>query len=221
MEEAMGLKMLVKKSIHYYRRKGFLEALRHIPVKLRWTIFRKRDILYICDLPGLDHPNFSLPEGTAVEKKMNFQQLTNDEIKALCEAQDEAMFTDQLKERFRKGSAVWVIKYQGKTAGMFWTITGATIQPHHVCITEKDAHLYNGKILNEYRGHRLFPALTNYILAELKKEGLSRAYVETNLANTAAIRAFESTDVKKVATARKIRLFGRNITIWNQEDKAS
>ena len=213
--------MLVKKSIHYYRRKGLLEALRHIPVKLRWTIFRKRDILYICDLAGLDRQDFSLPEGTAVEKKENMQELTGDEIKALCEEQNEAIFIDQLKERFSKGSVVWVIKYQGKTAGMFWTITGTTIQPHHVCITEKDAHLYNGKILNEYRGHRLFPTLTNYILYELKKDGLSRAYVETNLANTAAIRAFENTDVKKVATARKIRLFGRNITIWNQEDKAS
>lgn len=217
----MDFKMLVKKSIHYYRRKGLLETLRHIPVKLRWTIFRKRDILYVCDLPRLDHQDFSLPEDTTVEKKVSFQQLKNDEMKALCEDQDEAIFAEQLKGRFNKGSVVWIIKYQGQTAGMFWTITGTTIEPHYVCITESDAHLYNGKILNEYRGRKLFSILTNYILAELKKEGLLRAYVETNLANTSAVRAFEKIHVKKMATARKFRVFGRNITIWNPEDKAS
>lgn len=217
----MGLNVLIKKTIHYYRRKGILGTLRHIPTKLRWTLFRRRDILYVCDLVNLDHQGFSLPEQTTVEKKQQLQQLTNDEFKALCGKQDEAVFTEELRRRFSRGSMVWIIKYQEKTAGMCWTITGTTIEPHYVCITESDAHLYNGKILDDFRGHGLFPALIHYILGELKKEGVVRAYVETNRANTAAVRVFEKISVKKMATARKYRLFGRNITIWNPEGNAS
>lgn len=215
----MSLKILAKKSIHYYRRKGFLGTLRHIPRKLRWTIFRKRDILYVCDLVNLNGEGVSLPQEVTIEKKQTLQQLTGDEIQALCGEQDESVFTEQLKSRFSRGSAVWLIKHQGKTAGMFWTITGTTIEPHYVCITPFDAHLYNGKILDDFRGRGLFPVLTHYIFSELKKEGLLRAYVETNSANTAAVRAFEKINVKKIATARKYCLFGRNITIWNPEGK--
>ncbi len=217
----MSLNVLIKKTIHYYRRKGILGTLRRIPAKLRWTLFRRRDILYVCDLVNLDHREFSLPEQTTVEKKKHLQQLTSDEFKALCGEQDAAVFTAELRSRFNRGSTLWIIKYQEKTAGMFWTITGTTIEPHYVCITEFDAHLYNGKILDDFRGHGLFPALTHYILGELKKEGFVRAYVETNRGNTAAIRAFEKISVKRVATARKYRLFGRNITIWNPEGNAS
>ena len=193
-------------------------AVKRIPTKLRWTIFRKRDILYVCELSRLDSQSGVLPENVFVEKRGSVEQIEDDELKAICGDQNRGIFTEQLKDRFSKNSVVWLIKYEGKTAGMFWTITGTTIEPHYFCLTENDAHLYNGEILSGFRGRGLFSSLANYILYQLKKEGFSRVYIETNLANTAAIRAFERIHAQRIGTARKYRIFGRNITIWNKED---
>jgi len=212
------LKVLFAKVVSYYKRNGILRTIKHIPVKLRWTIFRKRDILYVCELADLDISEIILPENIVVEKKESFESLTEQELQALCGHQNSIVFTDQLKGRFNKRSVIWLIKVDGDTAGMFWTLTGDSIEPHYFCLMENDVHLYNGQILEHYRGRRLFSVLANYILAELKKQGLRRVYVETNGANIAAIRAFEKIYVKKIATARIYRIFGKNVTIWNKED---
>lgn len=212
----MNLRTLFRQALNYYKRNGILQAIKHIPVKLRWTIFRKRDILYVCELVELNDEIVSLPDNTVVEKKTESDELKAEEFQSLCYDRDEKIFSQQLKERFHKGSVLWLIKHQGRTAGMFWTLKGTTIKPHYFCLTENDVHLYDGQIVRKCRGLGLFPAMTNYILLELKKEGLVRAYMETNIANTPAIRAFDKTHFKKTATARRFHVFGRGVTIWNK-----
>ncbi len=213
----MGLKTLTTKSMHYYRQNGLLASLRRIPVKLRWTIFRKRDILFMCDLVKLEADEYVLPDGVTIERIENIDQVAEDVIPALFEEITQEMHRHQFRERFDQGSALWLCRIDGKIAGMIWTLAGATIETHYFCITESDVHYFNGIILKQYRGHGVLGMLIDYILIVLKKEGFVRAFLETNSANNAAIKAIGKTNVTMFATARKYRIFGRNVTIWNKQ----
>ena len=217
----MSMTVFVRKAMHYYRRKGLLQTLRHIPVKLRWTLFRKPVILYVCDLTALDGPPAELPERISVLKIEQLHQLGDNQRRTLAEDMDESVFSDQCADRFRRGSVLWVITHDDQPAGLFWTMAGGSLRPHYFCLTRNDAHLYDGRILERFRGRGLFVLLTNYILRQLNNDRLQRAFVETNTANIAARRAFDRCPVRPVATARKFHMFGRNITIWKCQEPRS
>lgn len=67
-----------------------------------------------------------------------------------------------------------------------------------------DAYLYDFATVPEYRGQGFYPALLRYILGELAKQSIRRAWIGTAPGNTVSVRSISRAGFSKVADMRYI-----------------
>jgi ribosomal protein S18 acetylase RimI-like enzyme len=178
--------------------------------------FQKPNILFFVDLPGFRNEKNIIPTNFGVECVRSEVEISMQDLKVLFEHIDEKIFRHQMEERFGKGSLLWLVKINGMLTGYIWSIQGRTIQPHYLPLTSKDVHLYDNFIFEEFRGRNINPALVNYVLAKLREKDMARAFIETNVANTAEIRSLAKTGFETYGLARKYHTWGHCFVIWSK-----
>lgn len=217
----MSVRIWFLRVARYYRRNGLCATLFRIPEKIGAILTKKADILYSADLTEVDPHRSFLSMDMTVSRIRSLDRLEAGEAEALRGYCGASIFDSQAVERFQRGAVLWIVKIDGSVAGMMWTIKGGTVRPHYMVLADSDVHLFNIEIFENYRGRGIMPKFAGQVLLELKKDGLVRAFAETNAANTGAVRAFGKTPFKPLAEARLVRVGGRSITIWSKTSACS
>lgn len=208
--------MRILRFMHYYRSKGAIMTICRPFQKIRESLFRKPDIVFFVDLPRLENEEYSLPANFSVKCLRSEAELTPQHLNTLFDHIGEKICRYHMEERFSQGALFWLVEVDGRLAGYVWSSEGRTIRSHYFPLTNKDAHLFDNLIFEELRGQGINPVLINYVLTELTRNGLVRAFIETNITNTPEIRSLSKTGFQKFGLARKCHVGERNFVIWSK-----
>jgi len=201
---------------HYYRRKGLINTIHRIFQKIKDLPFRKPEILFFVDLAKLENKERTIPNNFRIECLKSEDEIFRDDLIVIFENIGEEIMRYFMEERFSQGALLWVVKVDGTPAGYIWSIERRTIRPHYFPLTADDVHLFDNLIFEKFRGRSINSVLINYVLTELKRDGLVRAFIETNITNTPEIRSLEKTNFKEFGLARKCHVGERNFVIWSK-----
>jgi GNAT superfamily N-acetyltransferase len=201
---------------HYYRRKGLINTIRRIFQKIKDLSCRKPEILFFVDLAKLENEECTNSNNFRVECFKSEDEIIREDLIVLFENIDEEIMRYFMEERFGQGALLWLVKVDGTPAGYVWSIEGRTIRPHYFPLTADDVHLFDNLIFDKFRGRSINSLLINYVLTELKRDGLVRAFIETNITNTSEIRSLSKARFQKFCLARKRHVGERNFVIWSK-----
>jgi GNAT superfamily N-acetyltransferase len=121
-----------------------------------------------------------------------------------------------MKERFRKGASLWLIKSHDRLAGYGWTLKGGTIEPHYFPVGQDDVHLFDFYVFPQYRGQGMNPLLVGEILRSLAREGAGRAFIEAAEWNQPQLSSLSKTPFRCLGWATKLTIFGRTVVRWSK-----
>jgi GNAT superfamily N-acetyltransferase len=212
----MSTHLLFMRFIRYYKRNGIIGTAHRFLQKIGRLFFPKSDVLFFVDLPGLQNEQFVLPDEFSIDCIKSQAEISKQDLDVLFENIGEKIFIHQIEERFDEGALLWLVKVNGILAGHIWSIQAKTIQPHFLPLTDKDVHLFDDFIFEEFRGRGVNPVLIDYMLGQLKKENMTRTFIETNLTNESEIRSLAKTSFKRFGLARKYHAFGRCFVVWSK-----
>jgi GNAT superfamily N-acetyltransferase len=202
--------------IRYYKRNGIIGTAHRFLQKVGRLFFPKPDVLFYVDLHGLNNEQSVLSDEFSIDCIKSQAEISKQDLDVLFENIGEKIFIHQVEERFGNGALLWLVKVNGTLAGHIWSIQGKTIQPHFLPLTDKDVHLFDDFIFEEFRGRGVNRVLVNYVLDRQKKENMTRAFIETKLTNKPEIRSLAKTSFKKFGLARKYHAFGRCFVVWSK-----
>jgi len=197
---------------------GVILAVRWAFVRGFRRIIPHRQVIWCVDLTKIDSDGFVLPDNLRIERFYSLDELKVADFRALVEARSELMGsgTERLiRERFEKGAALWMLRVDGKLAGYRWTLANNKMTPTYLPHSESDLHSIGFELFPEFRGRKLFNEFLTAMHVISKSEGFKRCYSETYLWNRRAINALLKVGMRKIGTARRFKLFGRNIVIWH------
>ncbi len=212
----MAKHFLFYRIVRYYKANGLTKTLRRSFEMLWQKTFRKRFVIFFVELTKLNGVEIRMPQNFAVECRKNAGEITKDEFESLTHYGGERIIRYELKNRFGKGAYLWLMKVDGKDVGMVWTIRQKTLKPYYWPMTPNDVHLFDNEVFRDYRGQGINPFLINYVVFELKKKGVIRAFIETSEINKPEIRSLSKTSFTELGRAGRLHLPGWNITIWSK-----
>jgi GNAT superfamily N-acetyltransferase len=170
--------------------------------------------LFECDLSA---PQQAVPKESGnitIEQKNHPAELNEDDRRRIANAWNVELANRLHAERFSRGESLWLLKTDGKVAAYGWTIKHQTIEPHFYPLGTGDVHLFDFFVFPEFRGRRFNPFLVNHILGRLASEHAKRAFIEAAEWNTPQLTSLGRTSFRKLGCARKFRLFGKTIVVW-------
>lgn len=171
--------------------------------------------MYCAEMNEVNDSVLTLPHDIIIERKNTYNEAIQPAMRKIIDYWDKEMMMDNIRDRFEKGAILWIAKLNADIAGFGWSIRGKMVHPFYLPLTTHDAVLFDYVTFEEYRGRGLYILLLNYILGKLKLEGVSRAFIFSSAWNTSSIRGIEKTYFHKLSAVRRLRVFGRNITIWS------
>ena len=174
--------------------------------------------VFICDFPLAGTPALitEWPNHLKVERIQSPEETDERDLRLILNFWNPSLAHQDLAERFKAGATLWLIRSEGQLAGYGWTLTGHTMRPYYVPLGANDVHLFDYLVFPEFRGRRINPALVNHILAQLSREGRSRAFIEVAEWNQAELKSLGKTPFRALGLARKKSLFGRTIVDWGR-----
>jgi len=214
--QKMSRRFLLTRFIRYYRRRGVGSTIRRAFEKTGELLSQKPEILLFVDLVTRGRKRCILPDNFTIDCLGSKEEISRQDLNALFEHVGEKIVSYHMKERFRKGACLWLVKVDGSPAGYIWSVNGRTIRPHYFPLADKDVHLFDNFIFEELRGRRINPVLVNFVLGELQSKGLVRAFIETNVTNAREIRSLAKTDFQKFGLGRKYHIGERSLVIWSK-----
>jgi GNAT superfamily N-acetyltransferase len=203
--------------IRYYKTNGFCNTAIHSLTMAKKVIFQNKFVLFYAELTLLKNEDFQLPEYITIECKKSEDEISENDINILTLDRGKDIIQHELKDRFLKEAFIWLIKVRGEFVGFIWSIKKTPVQPYFFPLTDYDVHLFDNEIFPKYRGQGINPVLINYLLYDLKRRGFVRAFMETLIWNSFEIRSLAKTHFRRLASARKFHLVGRDITVWSYE----
>jgi len=201
---------------HYYRRKGLINTIHRIFQKIKDLPFWKPEILFFVDLAKLENKERTIPNNFRIECLKSEDEIFREDLVVIFKNISEEIMRYFMEERFSQGAFLWLIKVDGAPAGYIWSIERRTIRPHYFPLTADDVHLFDNLIFEKFRGRSINSVLINYVLTELKRDGLVRAFIETNITNTSEIRSLSKAGFQKYGLSRKCHVGERNFVIWSK-----
>ena len=201
---------------NYYQKRGFLRTLLRFFEQPYRIIFKSKRILFYAEMNEVNDSVLALPPNIIIECKKAYNEAVQPDMQKMINYWDKENETDKVRERFEKGSFLWIVKLNGDIAGFVWSIKGKTVSPWYLPLTPHDTYIFDAVTFEEYRGRGFYPFLMNYVLGQLKMYGASRAVWEVYDWNKPSILGLKKTYCCKFGEARKFRVFGRNVTIWSQ-----
>jgi len=200
---------------HYYRQEGLFSTIYRIFQKIKEFFFQKPEILFFVDLAKLENEECAISHNFRIEYLKSEDEILREDLIVIFENIDEEIMRYFMEERFSQGALLWLVKVNGTPVGYVWSIERKTIRPHYFPLTANDVHLFDNLIFEKYRGQSINSVLIKYVLNELKRNGMVRAFIETKITNTSEIRSLAKTGFKKFALARIYQTKKNSIVFWS------
>jgi hypothetical protein len=198
----------------YYRRFGLAATMRRGQVALSRSLFASRMVVFYCDLDERKLKKVKFPESLKIHRLVALSELRVDYLERIISVWSPKLAHERIRERFDKGSTLWLIEHDGRLAGYGWTLRGTTIAPYYFPLGPNDVQLFDFYVFHEFRGRALHWFLTAQILNTLAAEGGARAYADTHEWNQAQVASFKMTPFRPLGFVRTYQLFGHYLTCW-------
>jgi len=215
----MKLPTPIRRLVTYYGRHGCRATISRAGVAATRALFANRQVVFSCELrePILASPG--MPSALNVERLRDHGEVSPREFCQIVSFWNPSLAHRNIRERFKQGASLWVIKREGQLAGFGWTIQGRTLEPHYFRLGPGDVHLFDFLVFPQYRGQGVNPLLVNSILHRLALECQGRAFIEAAEWNRAQLSSLARTPFRRLGSARKITIFGHTLVCWNDRLK--
>jgi len=210
----MKFNHLVRRLVRSIKTKGMLFTMKRIFIISKRNLFQNRSIIYCADLNSLEYDKVELPKNYCIEVICKEEELSKNKLYQLSKYRPKETLKLQFQERFHKGAVLWLMMISDIVVGFHWSVTGQPIKQYFFSFPCKDTLLFDSEIFTEFRGRGLNPLLIDYIMCNLKKQGVSRVYIDIRMWNAANIRSITKTRFKKIGVAKKIVVLGKVFVIW-------
>jgi ribosomal protein S18 acetylase RimI-like enzyme len=201
----------------YFKRHGLWATAQRAGLAVRRSLFSSRHVLFYCDLhQQLD--TLLIFEPLKVERKRSLAELEPVVLEKMMDVWNPVVAGRNLKERFKDGASLWLIKYGDRLAGYGWTLQGRTVEPHYLPLSDRDVHLFDFHVFPEYRGRGYNPLLVSRILNSVATDGGERAFIEAAEWNQSQLSSLNRTPFRRLGMARKVTIFGRPVVWWAEDE---
>jgi hypothetical protein len=217
----MGISNIILRLSAYQSRNGFRATAQRAGLAARRAAFSNRSVLYYCDLATQIATPADLPSCLEVERKKSSAELSPEDLQAMTSFWNPKLAHRNIKERFDLGASLWLIKSDDELAGYGWTLQGRTVGSHYFPLGQDDVHLFDFHIFPQYRGRRMNPLLVAHILSNLASECRGRAFIEAAEWNQAQLSSLTKTPFRRLGSASKLTILGRNVVYWTESDKGA
>ena len=200
----------------YYRKHGLVETLSRFTVGLRRSVACGKTMLFYLDLCDADESPPVLPDGCSIETLRQYSEIQPADLQRLFDHLGNERTEYHMRERFKKGSALWLLREHNQAASFVWSARGKTVAPFYLPLTPDDVALFDAESFPEQRGRGFYALLLKYACCKLREEGVSRVYAYSKTWNTPSIRGLAKTPFRYYGVASLLHVFGKTITIWHE-----
>jgi ribosomal protein S18 acetylase RimI-like enzyme len=214
----MGFSTSISRLAVYYKRSGLGATARRAVVELSRTLFSNGMILFYCDLSGRGLGAADLPSSLMVERIRNETDVSPADLEEIINFWNSKLADRLIKERFRRGASLWIVRSEGRLAGYGWTMQGRTMEPYYFRLGPEDVHLFDFYVFPRFRGQGVNPSLVTDILRNLTAECVGRAFIEAAEWNHAQLASLRKTRFHRLGQATKLTIFRRTIVCWDESE---
>jgi RimJ/RimL family protein N-acetyltransferase len=210
--------MRLKNIIKDLRDNGLISVM-----KKCWMFFLRcfvyyKELIYCCDLVEFNK-QINIPDERKIECFSSEDDINDTDLKRLVEYRDKDLLMNQCRERFTLGAKMWIIRVDGKIANFQWSIRHKPLEHYFFPLTENDVYFFDAVTFPDCRGKGLNSDSMDYFLAELKKEGMQRAYLSINSWNKPVARAMLKMPYKVIGVAKKMHIWRWDLVVWFKMSK--
>jgi GNAT superfamily N-acetyltransferase len=210
----MSFSNAISRFTEFYKRHGLAAMIVRARLAGQRALFAGRMAVFYCDLDAQKLPRISAPRTMRVERITALAELSAEHLQAMTSFWNPKLAIRNVRERFEKGAALWMVKCEGQLAGYGWAIRGQTIEPYYVPLGTDDVHLFDFHVLPPYRGRGINPYLVGEILVGLATDCLGRAFIEAAEWNGAQLSSLRKTPFRLLGLARSFTVLGRTFVSW-------
>jgi len=210
----MGISSSISRVTEYHSRHGFLATIRRAGLAAKRAVFASRMVVFYCDLDERSLPPVNIPSSLSVERLGKQAEVNPQDLQEIISFWNPKIAAWKIKERFAKGSTLWLIKSDDRLAGYSWTIRGRAIAAYYFPMGPDDVQLFDFYVFPKFRGRAILWFLIAHILNRLGAEGAARIYGDVVEWNQASLSFYKMTPFRRLGVARSFTLFGRKFTCW-------
>lgn len=183
-------------------RSFFFRVIRFIKKNI-FGVFRANIFQYDIENPG---------KKIESDLDLSFRLATKEDIAAMDEEHYD--YDEKAREysidRLEKGDRCILAVYNNKIVGYLWSMrdTMELTQFKHIPLAKNRASSYKGFVLTDFRGKRIHPAMYNYLISILKKDGKRYIVSMVDLDNKSSIKTKQRGNYKVIGEIVHVRLFG-------------
>lgn len=212
----MSLADTLSRVATYRRRHGLLATASRAAEAVN-RVFANRMVLFYFDLADEVPGEVELSSSIRLERKRNETEICQPDLQEFINFWNPKLAHQEMKNRFRLGASLWMLKVDGQLAGYGWTLRGRSIEPHFFGLGTNDVHLFDYYVAPSYRGKGLNPLLVRHILRELARECGGRAFIEVAEWNHAQLSSLRKTPFRRLGRAQKLTIGSRTIVQWDTD----
>jgi GNAT superfamily N-acetyltransferase len=205
----------------YYTRHGFGATIRRAGLAAKRALFSGRMVVFYCDLAKQPTTPLNIPSSLKVERLRSYADLNPQDLQEIINVWNPKLAHRNIRERFERGAALWLIKSEDRLAGYSWTIRGRTIAPYYFLLGEDDVQLFDFYLFHKFRGRAILWFLVAHILRCLRDEGAVRVFGDVAEWNQASLSFYRTTPFRRLGLAKSFTILGRTFTHWvdNESDQ--
>lgn len=199
------------RTLQFVRKHGLGATVTRIGVEVRRRLYMGKQVIFSCDLPVAESPDGS---SMNVER---IRSMDEKDISRILDHWNPGEMKVLVRERFRIGAHLWIVRDASAIAAYGWTIRGRAVNPYFFPLLSTDVHLFDFFVFPEFRGRGINPKLVTEILKRLGEGGARRAYIESAAWNTPQLRSLSKTQFEKVGQGRQFCKLGVTAIVWGSK----
>ena len=200
----------------WYRRKHGLFRLFILTIDRainKW--FVKSKYLFVVDLEKYD-PIVPAIDHLKAEKYSSIDTIPKIYLDQLKMMMGPGRAQPFLEHFFGYGARLWLANIENKVVGLRWTLKGGFSGFFCIPIDKNDVVTLAGQVFHQYKGKGIFGKFNSAILAQLKKEGISRVYTGVHCRNRSMLRAVEKANLRLVGRVLTLEISGFHLSLWKK-----
>ena len=214
----MNVALYGKWTLAHVRKRGLFSAIVGT-FKVAWgRLFHGESIMFCFELNHIDFEAVPLPAHITVERKKRMADISPDDMARVASVTSEQVVRRTLQERFEKGSDLWFAKIDGTIVTYRWNVRKTPLRrsERFFPLSDNDVYLYDIWTYKEFRGRNIAYYLDHYVLGQLKREGLERAFWAVYRWNKSSLRYTSKMPAYEFGRVRKVRIFNRDLVLWSR-----
>jgi ribosomal protein S18 acetylase RimI-like enzyme len=216
----MSISTSLLRLVEYQSRHGFRATLRRAGIAAKRAVFAGDMVVFYCDLDAIKFRPVKIPAGFSIQRLESLRDLSSTDFEQVTAFWNPKLASANIRERFKNGAVLWLVKSGESVAAYGWTLRGRSIEPYYFPLGTDDVQLFDFYVAPQFRGRALHWLLTSYLLHALAAEGSTRAFADTGEWNEAQLASFRMTNFRLLGRVRALRIFGRLLTHWKTNDPA-